>query len=167
MDWLFTLLPIASVLSVVHAQELSKNSLQMRILELGFGIGADCRFLRATFPSASIEQVDVAPALPFVARHFFNHPQAHADPLTSITTADARAYTQSQTRHEEYDLIVQDTFTDKGQLPAHLADQGWFQLVRERLADGGLFALKFLAYDVNNVLPGLLQQVLPHFDQAW
>jgi predicted membrane-bound spermidine synthase len=99
---------------------------------LGGGGFAMPEALADAYPQASIDVVEIDPAVIDVGRRFFRldeYPQIRA------VADDARRYLRMSGR--KYDLIVADAFHGIRCVPAHLVTREFFQLVKDRLqADG-------------------------------
>lgn len=121
----YTRLSMAALALVPHAR---------RILVVGLGGGAVPRFLRARSETLAITAVEIDPVVVTAARRFFELPE---DGNFRVVVSDARDFlAQSK---ESWDLIFLDAYAG-GEIPAHLTDDGFLQLVRQRLARGGAVA---------------------------
>lgn len=103
-----------------------------RVLILGLGGGAMPMFLRALYPTAEIEIVDIDPGVVKVARDYFGFKE---DRRMKAVVADGRAHVEAS--KPGWDLIFLDAY-GKGEIPRHLATLEFLRNVRGKLAPGGL-----------------------------
>ncbi|MDR7483619.1 MAG: fused MFS/spermidine synthase [Armatimonadota bacterium] len=103
-----------------------------RALVVGLGAGSiPKRFLR-DYADAAVESVELDPAVVDVARRFF---EVRDDPRHRIVVQDGRVHLRRT--EARYDLIVLDAYFAEG-IPFHLATKEFLELVRARLAPGGV-----------------------------
>ncbi len=106
------------------------------------------RFLKGTFttllwrilPELQIDVVEISPVIYRIAREYFGLPD---DPRYLIHIDDGRRFL-SKSEHL-YDMIFVDAY-DADDTPDHLADEGFFLLVRSHLSSSGIAILN-LAVD--------------------
>jgi spermidine synthase len=106
-----------------------------RVAILGNAAGTTARALGAYYPDASVDGVELDPA---VSRVGFRYFAMGDNPRLTVHDADARPFLRST--DERYDLIVVDAY-HQPYVPFYLATREFFELVRERLAPGGIVAL--------------------------
>ena len=106
---------------------------------LGNAGGTTARALGVFYPRANVDGVELDPAVTRVGRRYFG---LDDNPRLTVHTADARPYLRSTDKR--YDLIVVDAY-HQPYVPFYLATQEFFELVRERLAPGGIVALNVAA----------------------
>ena len=102
-----------------------------RILVVGLGGGTLPMFLRKHYPDATIDAVDIDPAVVFVAKEFFgfredSRMQAHVD--------DGRRFIEKS--RQPYDVIFLDAFGSDS-VPEHLTTQEFLRAVRRAVKPGG------------------------------
>lgn len=102
-----------------------------RILIVGLGGGAMPMFLRALYPGALIEVVDIDPKVVELARRFFRFRE---DEKLKASVADGRAYVEAA--EPGYDLIFLDAY-GRSQIPRHLATLEFLAQVRRKLGPKG------------------------------
>jgi len=103
-----------------------------RALVVGLGAGSiPKRFLR-DYAEATVESVELDPAVVDVARRFF---EVRDHPRHRIVVQDGRVHLRRS--EARFDLIVLDAYFAEG-IPFHLATREFLELVRERLAPGGV-----------------------------
>ncbi len=103
-----------------------------RVLFIGLGGGSVVKRMWRDFPSLQLQVAELDPEVVRVARRWFSLPR---DPRIAISTEDGRRFLQSS--KERWDMIVIDAyFADS--IPFHLATAQFFELVRSRLAPGGV-----------------------------
>jgi spermidine synthase len=106
-----------------------------RVAILGNAAGTTARALGVYYPDAEIDGVELDPAVSRVGRRWFG---LEDNPRLTVHDADARPFLRST--DERYDLIVVDAY-HQPYVPFYLATREFFELVRERLAPGGIVAL--------------------------
>ncbi len=110
-----------------------------RVAILGNAAGTTARALGVYYPRASVDGVELDPAVSSVGRRYFGMGD---NPRLTVHDADARPFLRRT--DERYDLIVVDAY-HQPYVPFYLATREFFQLVRERLAPGGIVALNVAA----------------------
>jgi spermidine synthase len=106
-----------------------------RVAILGNAAGTTARALGVYYPDAVIDGVELDPAVSDVGRRYFG---LEDNPRLEVHDADARPFLRRS--DERYDLIVVDAY-HQPYVPFYLATREFFELVRERLAPGGIVAL--------------------------
>ena len=92
------------------------------------------------YPQAEVEVVEIDPAVVAVGRRFFrldNYPQLH------IVVDDARRHLAHTPM--KYDLIFGDAYNGLRSVPAHLLTREFFQSLKERLNEHGIFMMNLLS----------------------
>jgi spermidine synthase len=108
-----------------------------RILIIGLGGGTLPRTLRALLPTATIDVVEIDPAVVRVAQDYFGF---HADEHMHVIEEDGRAYVRRALRGEQrYALIMLDAY-DHQYIPEHMLTREFLEEVRSLLAPGGIVA---------------------------
>lgn len=105
----------------------------VRALHLGGGACCLARAWDAARPGSAQLAVEWDPGIARVAREWFPLPSS---PRLRIRTGDARAALESFP-DARWDVIVRDVFV-RGEVPAHLADDGVWQEMARVVAPGGL-----------------------------
>lgn len=107
------------------------------VLVIGLGGGTLPQTLERLLPQASIDVVEIDPAVLKVAQQYFGfHPDAHVH----VTIEDGRAYVRRLDRTDtRYDLIMLDAY-DSQYIPEHMLTREFLQEVRALLAPGGIVA---------------------------
>ena len=105
-----------------------------RVAILGSAAGTTARALAHYFPDVQVDAVEIDPDVTEVGRQLFDLRGKN------ITThaADARPWLQAQTT--TYDAILVDAYRQP-YIPFYLATRQFFDVVRERLAPGGVVAI--------------------------
>jgi spermidine synthase len=106
-----------------------------RVAILGNAAGTTARALGVYYPATEIDGVELDPAVSDVGRRWFG---MEDNPRLEVHDADARPFLRRT--DERYDLIVVDAY-HQPYVPFYLATREFFELVRERLAPGGMVAL--------------------------
>lgn len=103
----------------------------------GFAMPEDCSRRR---PQATVDVVEIDPAVIDVGRRFFRLDEF---PRVRPIVGDARQFLRRST--DTYDLIFCDAFQGKRNIPAHLVTREFFGVVKERLAEDGLFMANLIS----------------------
>jgi predicted membrane-bound spermidine synthase len=106
-----------------------------RVAILGNAGGTTARALGVYYPRAEIDGVELDPAVSRVGRRWFGMDE---NPQLTVHDRDARPFLRSTSTR--YDLIVVDAY-HQPYVPFYLATREFFELVRARLAPGGIVAL--------------------------
>jgi spermidine synthase len=107
------------------------------ILIIGLGGGTLPRTLRTLLPGATIDVIEIDPAVVRVAQDYFGF---HADDRMHVIEEDGRAYVRRALRGEQrYALIMLDAY-DHQYIPEHMLTREFLQEVRSLLAPGGIVA---------------------------
>jgi spermidine synthase len=101
-------------------------------LYVGLGGGSAPKRTWRDFPDVRVQAVELDPEIVSVARRWFALPQ---DPRLTVEVEDGRRYLQGDKRR--WDVIVLDAYYSDS-LPFHLTTQEFLELVRDRLAPGGV-----------------------------
>jgi spermidine synthase len=110
-----------------------------RVAILGNAAGTTARALGVYYPEATVDGVELDPAVSRVGRRYFGMDD---NPLLRVHDADARPFLRST--DARFDLIVVDAY-HQPYVPFYLATREFFQLVRDRLAPDGIVALNVAA----------------------
>jgi spermidine synthase len=106
-----------------------------RVAILGNAGGTTARAMGVYYPQADIDGVELDPAVTKAGRRYLG---LDDNPRLHVHTADARPFLRRS--DGGYDLIVVDAYRPP-YVPFYLATREFFELVRERLAPGGIVAL--------------------------
>jgi len=105
-----------------------------RILMLGLGGGSISTYLGRHMPEATIDVVEIDPAVVTAAKTYFGIRETQA---VRYLEGDARVFLN---RHKDtYDLILVDAFYG-GYVPFHLLTKEFYTLLKDRLTPGGAAA---------------------------
>jgi len=102
------------------------------ILVVGLGGGTVTRTLRMIYPDAEITNVEFDPEIVTVAKQYFSYTE---DAKMKLVVEDARRWLRGTT--EQFDMILLDAYHG-GYIPFHLTTREFLEIVRERLAPGGV-----------------------------
>lgn len=106
-----------------------------RVLVIGIGGGSLPMALRAHYPDAQIDAVELDGEVINVARRFFNF---RPDPKLSSIAGDGRTFVRAMLRASvRYDAILLDAF-DKDYIPEHMATAEFLRQVKDILEPGGI-----------------------------
>lgn len=111
------------------------------VLMLGLGGGSTPKLFNFYQPNLDLLSVELDPAVVDVAEEYFFYDSEELP----VEVDDARAWLRRSRQH--YDLIVQDTYSSNVYgtfIPFHLATLEYFQIVRNRLSDDGIFAINVI-----------------------
>lgn len=134
-------------------------------LVLGAGAFSVPKALRASFPDATIDVVDVEPRLEELAQAFF---RLKDDSRMNILTADARRFLLDPPR--TYDVIFSDIYSSLYSLPAHAVSREFFQRVRAALKPDGIVianVIGSLSREEPSVTFSLMRTFRDTFDQSY
>jgi spermidine synthase len=107
------------------------------ILVIGLGGGTLPRALMKVLPNATIDTVEIDPAVVRVAKQYFDF---KPDDRVSVAELDGRVFVKRAIREQRrYDLIMLDAF-DHEYIPEHLLTQEFLREVKTLLAPGGVLA---------------------------
>ena len=106
-----------------------------RMLVLGMGGGAVGSYLRGQIRDLEVDYAEIDAAVPEIARDYLFF---EADERTRVHVADGRLFLVRN--DERWDFIYCDTYIGLS-VPFHLTTVEFFDLVRERLAPGGVFGV--------------------------
>ncbi|HVM16016.1 MAG TPA: fused MFS/spermidine synthase [Gaiellaceae bacterium] len=130
-----------------------------RIAILGNAGGTVARALATFHPQAAVDGVEIDPAVTDVGERWFG---MRDNPRLETHDQDARPFLR-RTPHR-YDLIVVDAY-HQPYVPFYLATREFFELVRERLRQGGIVALNVATVPgddrLERALAGTLASVFP------
>lgn len=107
-----------------------------RLLVLGMGAGSVGSYLRTALPNLEIDNVDIDPAVPELAREFMSFT---TDERSRVHIDDARRFLQAR-RGTTWDYVYVDTYIGLS-VPFHLTTVEFFNEVSGHLAPGGVFGL--------------------------
>jgi spermidine synthase len=110
------------------------------LLVLGMGAGRSIQASRAVAPGLEVDAVEIDPEVVRVAETYFGLPQN--DPRLRVRIADARPWLASHAMQS--DLVHIDLFQGGPYVPFYLATVEFFELVRSRLAEGGVLIVNVL-----------------------
>jgi spermidine synthase len=110
-----------------------------RVAILGNAGGTTARELGVYYPDATVDGVELDPAVTRVGREYFG---LDDNPRLTVHSVDARPFLRSTDTH--YDLIVVDAYRQP-YVPFYLATREFFRLVRDHLTRGGIVALNVAA----------------------
>lgn len=130
-----------------------------RILMVGLGGGAMPMFLRATHPDATIDVVEIDPNVIRVARRYFDFRE---DDRLRATAADGRAFVERSAGG--YDLVFLDAY-GPSEIPLHLATLEFLELVRDRLAPGGVVVGNVFGAAINPLFGPMHRTYAAAFDE--
>lgn len=107
------------------------------ILVVGLGGGTLPRALARLLPDATIDTVEIDPAVVRVAQAYFDF---HPSQRVRVIESDGRVFVKRAIRERRrYDLIMLDAF-DHEYIPEHLLTQEFLREVQTLLAPGGVLA---------------------------
>jgi spermidine synthase len=133
-----------------------------KVAILGNAGGTTARAYGVFYPSASVDGVELDPAVTSAARRFMGLGRIRR---LHVVTADARPFLART--HARFDAILIDAYRQP-YVPFYLATQEFFRLVRSRLRPGGIVALNVatvpgdhrLAQGIAGTLRAVFPQVL-------
>ncbi len=126
--------PALSYSQVVSAAFLLNPEIHT-VLVLGMGAGNVGSYLHSALPEIRVDYVDIDPAVPVIARDYFDFRESETN---RVFVADARRFLADS--EESWDLIVCDTYIGLS-VPFHLSTLEFFDLVHRRLTPGGVLGI--------------------------
>ena len=130
------------------------------VLNIGLGAGAFNRLFNAAFPRSRLVTVEIDPMILAAARDFTGFAEADNN---RVEIADGRRFLRRNPA--VWDWIVVDAYVRRSQLPPQLTTVEFFQLVRSRLAQGGVLVVNLggngelvrrMSMTMTSVFPGSL-----------
>jgi len=135
------------------------------LLVLGMGAGRSIQASRAVAPALVVDAVEIDPEVVRVAAKYFGLPQD--DPNLHVHIADARPWLAGHSAKN--DLVHIDLFQGGPYVPFYLTTVEFFQLVRSRLAEGGLLIVnvydKSEKQELLQAMGATLKQVFPSVEK--
>jgi spermidine synthase len=126
---------------------------------LGNAAGTTARALGVFYPEATVDGVELDPAVSRVGRTYFGMDD---NPRLTVYDADARPFLRRTDRR--YDLIVVDAY-HQPYVPFYLATREFFRLARDRLRPGGILALNVASVPGDqSLLDGISGTLTHEFD---
>ncbi len=110
---------------------LNRSAPPERIAILGNAGGTTARQYRRFFPQTEIDGVEIDPELTEVGRRYFDM----ENPRLTVHHEDARPWLRQS--EGGYDVIIVDAYRQP-YIPFYLSTREFFELVRDRLAPGGM-----------------------------
>ena len=107
---------------------------------LGGGAYSMPQALSDDHPAARIDVVEIDPKLEELARRWFRLDDYRG--RVRPVTGDARRFLAAA--DEDYDLIFGDVFRGRQTVPPHLATREFFELVKRRLSDEGVYMMNLM-----------------------
>ena len=108
-----------------------------QVLVVGLGSGVGIAHLLHHFPQATVEVVDIDPAVIRMVRdHFPMMAWFESQGRVRFVARDARAHIRAQAGHG-FNLVVLDAYTAGSTIPPHLMTREFFAECAATLADGG------------------------------
>jgi spermidine synthase len=133
-----------------------------RVAILGNAGGTTARAMGVYYPDTEIDGVELDPAVTDAGRRFLG---LDDNPRLHVHTADARPFLRRS--DGGYDLIVVDAYRPP-YVPFYLATREFFELVRRRLAPGGMVALNVASVPGDTRLAkGIATTVAAEFPAVW
>jgi len=133
-----------------------------RVAILGNAGGTTARAMGVYYPRAAIDGVELDPAVTDTGRRYLG---LDDNPRLHVHTADARPFLRRS--DGGYDLIVVDAYRPP-YVPFYLATREFFELVRKRLAPGGMVALNVASVPGDTRLArGIANTVAAELPAVW
>jgi spermidine synthase len=132
-----------------------------RILVIGLGGGSIPSFLHKHYPQATIDAVDLDPAVIEVAGRYFGFRE---DRTLHAFAADGRQFIE-KTR-DPYDLILLDAFGPDS-IPYHLATKEFLQSVRKTLTPKGAVVANVWSSESNDLYGRMVRTYQEVFGDLW
>lgn len=124
----------------------------------GFGMP---KAMQNAFPQCRIEVIELDPMVIEVGRKYFG---IEHYPRIRVLAGDARRYLRNT--GQSYDFILGDAFHGVHNIPAHLVTVEFFELIRQRLTDQGIYMMNIISA-VDGDRSGLFHAVTNTLAQAF
>ena len=132
-----------------------------RILVVGVGGGTMPMFLRAYYPNATIDAVDIDPDVVQVAKDYFGFRE---DDRMKAHVGDGRAFIENT--REPYDIIFLDAFGTRN-VPPHLTTAEFMRAVRRAVKPGGLIVGNVWGRSANPLFDSMVRTYQEVFDELY
>ena len=132
-----------------------------RILVVGIGGGTMPMFLRAYYPNATIDAVDIDPDVVQVAKDYFGFRE---DDRLKAHVGDGRAFVE-KTR-DPYDIIFLDAFGTRN-VPVHLTTAEFMQAVRRAVKPAGVIVGNIWGRSANPLYDAMVRTYQEVFDELY
>lgn len=109
------------------------------VLVIGGGAYTLPKNIQAYYPNSNVEVVEIDPEITKLAQEYFS---LDSD-IIKTTWGDARTIINNS--EKKYDLIYGDAYNSIISVPGHLLTREYNDEVKERLNDGGIYTLNFIA----------------------
>ena len=117
------------------------NNRPKRSLILGGGTATIAHAMHEVATTTTIDIVDVEPLLPELSQQFFNVPES--DRLRYFTQ-DGRSFLREGLDEDTYDVVFADMYSTLYSIPSHVLTKEYFELLKERMTDSGVFIGNFI-----------------------
>jgi len=138
------------------------------MLILGLGGGSAQKLIHSYQPDLEMLTVELDPAVVDVAEEYFYYDRTEMP----VEISDARRWLRSNT--EEWDIIIQDTYSSNLYgtfIPFHLATYEYFTILRDQLADDGVFVINVIGTvyggEDNRVIDSVYRTMHEVFDNLY
>jgi spermidine synthase len=125
-----------------------------RVAVLGNGAGTTARAYGHFFPAVTVDGVEIDPALEEVGLRYFD---MGSNPNLTVHNEDARPWLRRSSGG--YDVIMVDAYRQP-YIPFYLATREFFELVRDRLAPGGVVIVNAGHPEANDDLEQVLGRTM-------
>jgi len=132
-----------------------------RVLVVGLGGGTIPTFLRAHFPDATIDAVEIDPDVVDVAKEYFGFRE---DAKMHAYVEDGRTFIEK--RRDLYDLIYLDAY-NADSIPYHLATREFLLAARQALTKNGVVAANLWSSSWNPSYPSMVRTYVDVFETTY
>lgn len=132
-----------------------------KALVIGGGTFTVPKALADEFPDASVDVVEVEPALYGLAEKYFG---LVPTPRIRNITADGRQFLQGS--KERYDFIFGDAYSSLYSLPPHLTTKEYYDLVANHLSEGGIYIENFIG-SLSETNPSLIYSSIRTLEEVF
>lgn len=142
-----------------YTQELARLTLERKpqtVLVLGGGAFTLPEYLAAKLPDATIDVVEIDPALEAISRHYFYY---EGSPNLNLIFTDARTYINQSKK--TYDVVIADVYGD-GSIPFSLITKEYGEAVAARTNSDGVVLANIIGG-----LTGPCREVLDALNNAY
>lgn len=115
-------------------------------------------FWGRTYP-LHVDGAELDPDVVALGRRYFHLPPADT-PWLDVHVMDGRQMLAAMPPGTSFHMLVVDAFSQEYYIPFHLATREFFELCRDRLADGGVFAMNVYAYSADSEILTAIENTL-------
>ncbi len=129
---------------LLHTGVILTGEKPKNVLVIGCGGGIGPQAFYQDYGCSRIDVVDIDPQVFHLAEKYFSFPENGTHPAIVSHIADGRLIL-SQGTGQDWDYVILDAYTAGGRIPKHLISQEFFELVKKRMAPGGVIVANIIS----------------------